>query len=278
MNGRRRILVALDTSAGARAALRRAADMARRMEAELAGLFVEDEDLLRLAGLPFAREFSGGGRRDLSLETMERELAREAVQLERELEAAARSLEIPWSFRTARGRVFSELLAASSGHELMVLGMAGAWPGHVRLGSTARRLLAESGCPVMLIAPGAVAPGAARSGAVLAVFDGSSSSGAALTRARQMREPDQSLEVLLMARDADELAGLREQAFNLLDRDSTVTFHALTGGDGKALADAVLRLAPATLVLGELQQLGPDALERLFARLDGTVLQVREVR
>lgn len=274
MNGRRRVLVALDSSAGARAALRRAADMARLMEAELAGLFVEDEDLLRLAGLPFARElFPGGGSgRELSPEDMERELARQAVRLERELEAAARALEVPWSFRTARGRVFRELLAASTGHELLALGMAGARPGHVRLGSTARRLLAESGCPVMLIAPGAATPGT-----VLAVFDGSASSEAALTRARQMREAERPFEVLLYAQQPDDLPALREQAFNLLDRDETVAFHALTGGGAAALADIVLRLAPATLVLGELRQLGPEALEALLARLDGSVLQVRKV-
>lgn len=275
MNGRRRILVALDASAGARAALRRAADMARRTEAELAGLFVEDENLLRLAGLPFARELSvvgGAGRRQLSPQIMERELAREAARLERELEAAARALDIPWSFRIARGHVFRELLAASAGHELVALGMAGARPGHVRLGSTARRLLAQSGCPVMLISPGAVT-----SGGVLAVFDGSVLSGEALIRARQMREPDQVLEVLLLADRPGNLAALREQALDLLDRDETVGFHALAGGDGVILADAVLRLAPATLVLGQLRELGPDALEKLLGGLGGTVLQVRSV-
>ena len=52
----RRILVALDASRHSLAALEAAAELAARLKAELVGLFVEDIDLLRLAGLPFARE------------------------------------------------------------------------------------------------------------------------------------------------------------------------------------------------------------------------------
>jgi K+-sensing histidine kinase KdpD len=50
----RRILVALDASPDSLAALKTAADLARRMEAELMGLFVEDIELLRMADSPYA--------------------------------------------------------------------------------------------------------------------------------------------------------------------------------------------------------------------------------
>ena len=52
----RRILIALDASTHSLAALHAAAEMAANMQAELIGLFVEDENLLHLAGLPFAQE------------------------------------------------------------------------------------------------------------------------------------------------------------------------------------------------------------------------------
>ena len=52
----RRIVVGLDAGPRDRAALEAAAQLAARMQAELVGLFVEDIDLLHLAGLPFARE------------------------------------------------------------------------------------------------------------------------------------------------------------------------------------------------------------------------------
>ena len=48
----RRILVALNAVSDSHAAIERAAAMAADHEAELAGLFVEDLDLLRLCELP----------------------------------------------------------------------------------------------------------------------------------------------------------------------------------------------------------------------------------
>src|SRR5512143_1804987 len=51
-----RIWVALDESPRSAAALTAAADLAAGLDAELAGLFVEDISLQHLIGLPFARE------------------------------------------------------------------------------------------------------------------------------------------------------------------------------------------------------------------------------
>ena len=60
-----RIWVALDESPRSTAALTAAAALAGELDAELAGLFVEDVNLQHLFDLPFAREFSvltGAGR------------------------------------------------------------------------------------------------------------------------------------------------------------------------------------------------------------------------
>lgn len=51
-----RVLIALDANLRSLDALRLAAELAARLEAELLALFVEDVNLIRLAGLPFARE------------------------------------------------------------------------------------------------------------------------------------------------------------------------------------------------------------------------------
>ena len=51
-----RILVALDASTDSLAALDAAAKLAQCLQAELVGLFVEDVNLLYMAGLPFTRE------------------------------------------------------------------------------------------------------------------------------------------------------------------------------------------------------------------------------
>jgi hypothetical protein len=57
----RRVLVALDASASSRAALEAAVRWARRGDGEVVALFVEDDDLLRLAAWPRALAFPGRG-------------------------------------------------------------------------------------------------------------------------------------------------------------------------------------------------------------------------
>lgn len=266
----RRILVALDTSAGSRAALRRAAELARRVDAELAGLFVQDENLLQLAALPFARELSasGGARRTLSADAMERELSRQAVLLEEELEAIAASLDIRWSFQIRRGRVAAEILAAFAGHDLVAIGRAGMQPGFRRLGSTARSLLAGAGFPVMLIGPQP-----ARAERVLAIFDESPSARPVVRRALELTPPGQPLHVLVWASGREELASL-ETALIELAGSHALEIHELVGRDESAMMERVMRIAPTVLVVGQVGALAPTVLEALAGRLDGAVLRI----
>ena len=73
----RRILVALDASPHSLAALEAAAELAASLRAELIGLFVEDANLLRVAGFPFAREFGAytAQAREIDAEHVARERA-----------------------------------------------------------------------------------------------------------------------------------------------------------------------------------------------------------
>ncbi|MDT8410489.1 MAG: universal stress protein [Wenzhouxiangellaceae bacterium] len=269
---RRRIVVAVDTSAGSRAALRLAAVLARRLDAELTGLFVQDQNLIHLASLPFARELSAsaGVRRALSAEIMERELARQARSLEQELEKVAMALDIRWTFQTRRGRVIPEILAASIEHELLALGRTGMRLGHRRLGSTARRLLAEAGLPILLI--GSVPSPVER---VMAVFDSSPSSEQALRRALELTPEEQSLHVLVWAEKRADLASLESRLARLAG-GRALEIYLRVGGGGRELIDWVSRIGPTMLVVGQLGQLEPAALEALAERLDGAVLRIRE--
>jgi nucleotide-binding universal stress UspA family protein len=87
----RRILVALDASRHSLAALEAAAELAARLKAELAGLFVEDINLVRLAGLPFAREirYPSATIQQLDSPRLEQELKVQATRMRRALAAAA---------------------------------------------------------------------------------------------------------------------------------------------------------------------------------------------
>ena len=116
----KRILVALDPSRRGQSALQAAAHLAAGTGAELAGLFVEDINLLRLAGLPFARELGMlAGSRALGLPDVERALRVEATRAQRMLADAARELQANWTFRIARGQMVVEVLADAA--DLLVM-------------------------------------------------------------------------------------------------------------------------------------------------------------
>ena len=70
-----RVVVALDAASENRAAIGAAARLAARWKARLHGVFVEDDDLIRLAHLPFARQVTLGiGVEPLTLQHAERQI------------------------------------------------------------------------------------------------------------------------------------------------------------------------------------------------------------
>ncbi len=104
--------------------LRAAAGAATRMNSELTGLFIEDSDLLKLAGMPFACEvcFPSATRRELNTQQLERTLRSLAEEARRSLEALARHSALRSSFRVARGSLLAELLASVSETDVVVAG------------------------------------------------------------------------------------------------------------------------------------------------------------
>lgn len=125
-----RVLVALDTSARGRAALEAAVRLAQNLHAELQGLFVEDEDLVRLASLPFAREvdLASASSRELGSINMERALRAAAEEAQRTFVAASEQVNLRWTFRVVRGTVAQASLAAAVDVDLLVIGQQGRSP------------------------------------------------------------------------------------------------------------------------------------------------------
>lgn len=167
-----RIWIALDESPRSRAALAAAAVLAQELDAELAGLFIEDLDLQHLIGLPFAREFSAltGTARPLSQGDVERAWRHEAQFLRRRLAEMADRQHLRWSFQVARGRVSAEVTARAHALDLIVLG--------ARTGAltvtyaverpTAGRAQAGEGPVLILFEPESTSTAALRMGAMLA--------------------------------------------------------------------------------------------------------------
>lgn len=149
---RERVVVALDASANSRATLRAAAQLALQLQAELEGLFIEDDNLLRLCNLPFSQEvglFSATARR-LDSGAIEREFRGVARSLQQLIASIAEPMQLPWSFRVTRGRVAEELLSAAEQAQLLSLGSKGHSRGDT-VGSVSEVVIRRSARPVLVL-------------------------------------------------------------------------------------------------------------------------------
>ena len=270
----RRILVALDASHHSLAALEAAAELAASLEAELHGLFVEDANLLRLAGIPVAREmrypFAGSARPDTA--RMERALRVQAAQARRALERASELRHVEWSFQVVRGQVALEVLAAALEADLLTLGKASRpLLQRIRLGSTARAAAREAPCCVLMLQRDAgIAP------PVMVTYDGTPTSQKALTMAvhlagRQAGE----LIVLIMAHSLDGARRLETEASGLLrERLHTPHFRQLIDADRMTLTHQVQTEGCGVLVLSG-TILSPEAIQTLLDEVDCPVMLIR---
>ncbi|MBE0622706.1 MAG: hypothetical protein IH605_19110 [Burkholderiales bacterium] len=153
----RRIVMALDTASAVVPAIEAAAGLALGLHAELAGIFIEDERLLRFAGLPFAREFGFASARARSLApaSIEYALRAQAEQLRRLLAETAGRLSLAWTLEIVRGEVPRSLLTRADASDLLVLGRSEyAWPGTHRRADPAQRFPALAAGPVGVVFDG----------------------------------------------------------------------------------------------------------------------------
>lgn len=118
-----RVIVAFDDAQRSRATLETAAQLAAQLQAELQGLFVEDENLLRLANLPFACEIGGttAALRPLTPQAIERTFRAKADEAKRSLIATAQRVQVQWSFQIRRSQLPQTTLAAAEDADVTVV-------------------------------------------------------------------------------------------------------------------------------------------------------------
>ncbi|MDH3411582.1 MAG: universal stress protein [Gammaproteobacteria bacterium] len=219
-----RIMVAMDSSVHAQAAAEAAVGLAVRFEAVVEGLFVEDVNLINLAEHPVGRlvSFPSGMAGTLDRGALERYIRNECRSAQRALETVANRRGLRAGFRILRGRVDSEIFAAASEADLLVLGLAGrsgssrGRPGSVALAAAER-------------APGSVLiyrTGVSPSGNPLLCFDGLHGSVKALDAAISLpRENNHEIRVALIPSEAFTVTALRERVEELLsDRGLNASF------------------------------------------------------
>jgi len=270
----RRILVAVDASHHSLAALEAAAELAASLKAELQGLFVEDVNLLRVAGSPVAREvqypFVAATRLDRA--RMERGLRAQATQARRALVAACDRRQIKWSFRVVRGEVAPEVLTAALEADLLSLGKASRpLIRRVRLGSTARAAMTDAPCCVLLLQRDA----SVKSPVVVPYEDSRAARQALMMAVHLAQRKERYLTILILADALDKAQRLQAQATNWLrGQRLIVRYRRLAGASITTLSQAARSEESGVLVLSR-SILHPEALQTLLNEIDCPVLLVR---
>lgn len=271
----RRIVVAVDRSEQARAAVEAAADLARRLRAELIALFVEDVDLVRSAQLPFVREIGVNAEvRELDLPGIERRFRSESREAREACERAAGRCRVALRFDVVRGSVVREIVAAAEGAEMVVVGRTGVTllPGVAgprrrapsRLGRTAQALLASGARTVAVIG---TFEEIGRPVAV--VLDGGEGSRGALDLALRLAGEDHFNLAVLVAGDASRRDDVAAQASAAAAATGIEPRVVATGGGADAIAARVRDLGCRAVVVDRgCAALGEGGAVALVERLD----------
>lgn len=244
----RRIVVALDASPGSRAALAAAASLAEMWEAELHGLFIEDINLLRLSGLPFAREvlFAEPRPRRIEGEELLKQLRARAAILRQEVQEMAAEHKITGSFQVMQGHIDKELLAAVLDTDLLALGRLGhSVARRVSLGSTARAIIDHATSAVLLAGTEVAA------GPIVALYDGSEVGRRVLNLAVSLAERGGDLRVLVWAEDEADAFEARQWTIHSLESHPIpIQYQHLSGDNPQLVLQWVNRQKAGLLLLG----------------------------
>jgi nucleotide-binding universal stress UspA family protein len=268
-----RILVALNASPHSQAALDAAVRLAATFEAEVRGLFVEDETLLRTARLSFTKEvraYTTSPRR-LTDRRMQRTLRYQAEYAEHTLQYAAEQAEVEYDFDTVEGDVTRELLRAADEADLLVLGKTSTTSSRRRLGSTSRTVLAEAPTPVLVLREAV----AARQ-SILTYYDGSDEAAATLGMAVQLarRDGPRPLTVLFPPEaDADRL---REEVRTRHGAsDVPLRAHVLTPAETRRLSAFTQRNGGLVVLPAGCTPLSHVSLKQFLYEIDRPLLLMR---
>ena len=270
----RRIVVLADPRLASRSALEAAAELASRGDLELLGLFVEDEDLLRTARMPFAREVgaTSATARPMDPEQLERTLRARAAEIRRLLNSLEGRLALRWSLKVARGRAVAEVLAVAGPDDLLVVQRTGGPSLRGGPGATIRDLLREPRVSVMVL-PETLAE---TTHPVVALFDDPEGGPRALEMAAHLaRGNGQELTVVIPPVPAGEGGGLAQAAREWLDRHGVrAHLHQVSGPAAPALAELARRDRARALVISRGSPVLADAPGRHLLESLGTPMVV----
>jgi len=150
MSGRiERVVVQLDAASDNQASIETAVRLAARAGASLHGMFIVDQDLLHLAGLPFARQVTvGAGPEPLTAQKIELEMRAHAERARRDLIGAAKRYGVKCTFEIVQGA--GEKATAAERDLVVAGGLSRPVAGHFRVERSWRLTVEAAPGPVLI--------------------------------------------------------------------------------------------------------------------------------
>ncbi len=239
-----RVLLPMTMAESLRPTLAFAARCAQALALPLEALFIEDEELLALAGLPFARATSWRAmeRPWLDVATVVDRLASDARRVRRMLDAEASALALAARFAIVRADLRQALANATRASDLLVLGggMLPFWDSRAR-----RELILQGAAGGLLVLEPRVRP----CQAISALYGTEADDAALLISARLASGLAATLNVVLLCRGPAEAEELRRRALGRLGRLAPPTFIVLSPERFDRLTDALPSSIGELLVL-----------------------------
>jgi hypothetical protein len=226
-----------------------AASLAAATASELSGLFVEDQDLLRLAELPFAREIqlSRAMSRALDPALLLQDLRAQAAVAREAMAKQAALHRLAWSFQVAKGRSEEALLlAAAAGDIIAVARGFGPLARFGRISHEVRLIAARAPGPLLLAGDG----GTEQPGAVLLPYDASPAADHMLAIAADLAVTRRApLEIMLLGETAASLEDMAERIRAAGGKDPLPSLQIWIPRDRKAALQRLCVLDRGLLVL-----------------------------
>lgn len=249
----KRILVALDTFQDFQALLDIAASLAKHQGAEISALFVEDINLIHLAGLPFAREIERLSTTELQLDASKIHLSleKQAERIRYHLSNITRQSHLQISMTVVRGQYVTEALAAATGNDLLLLEKR----------THRQRKITSSSRKKQNVRP------------VWVIFDGSEAAAKSLLIAAEFSKSSHAeLNIVLKTKDAETVTALKLQVRQLIS-DFAVNLHFFVQDqdDFTATLQNILQRGCSIIIINRNQQdtLSANQLASLFSEQAG---------
>ena len=237
----KRVIVALDHSRQDANTLRQAVELAERAHAELVALFVEDEQLLQLAQLPFSQEISGasGVVRNLDQNAITRQMTRQVDELQHLLVQSVGSRAVHSTVKVVRGQFAVEALAEAGETDVVF----------VSVRSQGEQVPISVGWPL----PRRFTPRAQRPKPVWVVYDGSPTADRALALASELsRLSGASLVVAIYTEDDQQARISRESVTrSLIGQTAPAQVFQYSAGQRGAFSDRLRDSGCGLLVIGQ---------------------------